>query len=108
MWNNNFLKAKKIDLLILDDIHNFAVEYDNFYPSKTAGEAPGKLYEIHQSVLNNELLEYPEELPYARSLNASNSIEPGEPLPPISEVMTTTGLHNETPSFKILTDKVSL
>ena len=87
-----------MELLILDDIHNFEVEYADFYQSKKAGE----LFEIHQSAKN----ECTEEIPYIGSSDACVSFEPDETLPPITEVMTARLPHDQ-PSFKILTDEVS-
>ena len=88
-----------MDLLILDDIHNFEVEYTDFYQSKKAQE----LIEVHQSAKN----ECTEEFAYIGSSDACVSFEPDEMVPPITEVMPTR-LENDKPSFKILTDEVSL
>ena len=88
-----------MELLILDDIHNFEVEYTDFHQSKTAGE----LFEIHQSAKN----ECTEEFQYIGSSDACVSFEPEETLPPITEVMAARP-QNDQPSFKILTDEVSL
>ena len=87
-----------MELLIFDDIHNFDVEYADFYQSKKSEE----LFEIHQSAKN----ECTEEIPYIESSDACVSFEPEETLPPITEVMTAR-LPNDQPSFKILTDEVS-
>ena len=96
-----------MELLILDDIHNFEVEYTDFHQSKTAGE----LFEIHQSAKN----ECTEEFQYIGSSDACVSFEPEETLPPITEVMVArpqndqlTRTNRLEPSFKILTDEVSL
>lgn len=87
-----------MELLILDDIHNFEVEYTDFYQSKKGEE----LFEVHQSAKNECI----EEFPYIGSSDACVSFEPEETLPPITEVMTAR-LPNDQPSFKILTDEVS-
>ena len=94
-----FLGSQRMELLILDDIHNFEVEYTDFHQSKKAEE----LFEIHQSAKN----EFTEEFPYVGSSDACVSFEPEETLPPITEVMAVRP-QNDRPSFKILTDEVSL
>lgn len=87
-----------MDLLILDDIHNFEVEYTDFYNNKKAGEP----FELHQS-LNNECTN---ELSHPSSFDACEGLmKSEEALPPIKEIMTTS-VPSEGPSFKILTNEV--